>query len=752
MADRVGVYEISADVMTSAGMAQAVIPEFYLTAALPDSVVSDPIASATITGSVIGVLWNEDSEFNRLNAYYSGTEQIDPNAESPVDKNLYYAKYRRLQYATTSYVITLADVLNNVPDVAPTGSAARKPNPGALAIPVSSTLARVGQVLSGAPPGQLYVEAWTNYVTGSAAGQAVLTGSALGNLIRVNGVYSTVSSASLPAPGNVLVYTLDTTGSGWAPASGNDVYLFSWIPLSSSVSGVFMNRTQYEPSTINLPISASGEVSDIRVWVEFVHDVRTLSSTGLQGVAIALRSPSTAFKAAHPMWNSTQVSSFPLTTDPTVLATTSSHGQKYVDVPSLLQNSYLLWAGHLTQDSVLNSINSAAVSSSYHEFDRDIDMRTVFWDGSPTTNPRDLSSLFPNATEDSPGATLGFNAFTGTLLGKYRSPTYGAVASALWPSLSMSVTGAGAPWMVDNRMPGPAGTLAASSVPPGWEGTFTAPGQNLGPTTIRPVYPLLDDVHVNRISVNPNNTNPYFRVGPDKTTYGYRPGLRHSQVSGSWQLLFGTAANTFDVALGFRSRQDAGIWLRQAKIELVYSQNRDAFSFTPSTARVYNRPARVASSEGLGRESIISGSCAWDVGVCYESNFVPADAGRTVSITDKNTTDNYAVLTFITGNLYTSLSAAGIVEPSWYLNGNGFGTPYIPDSSMSLGSASAETIDFAANQEIFKQTLDIRSGIPASNDGFAYLSRQGYTKSTIVRWEEAIASLTASTTGYFPGV
>ena len=125
--------------------------------------------------------------------------------------------------------------------------------------------------------------------------------------------------------------------------------------------------------------------------------------------------------------------------------------------------------------------------------------------------------------------------------------------------------------------------------------------------------------------------------------------------------------------------------------------------------------------------------------------------GDTSGITDNTSSnpDSFAVLTFLTGNIANILwKEYGISSPSWYLDGNGFNTPYIPDSSMSLGTGSAAQIDAAANAEILMISTGLMPPIPGQNDMQSYLARQQYSTNAAAAAEAALQPVTSST--YFP--
>ena len=138
---------------------------------------------------------------------------------------------------------------------------------------------------------------------------------------------------------------------------------------------------------------------------------------------------------------------------------------------------------------------------------------------------------------------------------------------------------------------------------------------------------------------------------------------------------------------------------------------------------------------------MISGSCVWDVGVSAVQIMQEEEYGRTISITSNKSSVSYAVQSFLTGNLANTLSSYGYAsDPDWFLNGNGFGTPYIPDSSMSLGNVSPEQIDASASAEIWKQTVGQTTLIPNANTMTDFLNREGYSQTTEQLWLNAIAS------------
>ena len=771
---------------------------------------SGGLSAQGITGSGYGDVFGEFSssqpEVSRLNAFFSGTATLDPAAGSPSTYPLYYSKGTRLQTLTATLRPTIADVFNNVPDYAPSRSFQVAPlNPSGAQ--VSGYLAQFGVTTGSPPPGEIFVGNWTTYLNQNGTidaslfpNQAYLALSA--NLVQVSGKWAAVTN-SFFIGGIYSTVILSIAGDGHggyltqsgfsAGTPGQAVKILSWQELSSSFSGVFCNKTVYEPVSFSVPITASGRLRDLRVRVEALHSQRSAtndSDAGLQSLALSLRSPNTNFRSAHPLWNSPLAGNFPITTNAAVLAQIGTYGDKYAGVPALLRNSYLLWSGQNTEDGLKDALNAASLSASYHTFDRDIDMRTIFWDAASVNNPREITALFPNTSDTSPGTALSYQTLvvSSSYRQFYQSPTYGVAdagylngAGASWTTFltnlgTGSLTCSVIPWFLDDRQSGscPPGALAgvsytfnSSSVtaalpplwrPPAYSGSY---GPSLGPQTIRPVYPILDDVYVQKLVDAPNSST--FLIGANHPVIqGLRPGLRDTEISGAWTFQVGVKAAPYSngyFATGFH-----GVWLRQARLEAIYDSGIGAETFNPATIRKYTRGANV-KTDGYQLFSVESGSCAWDVGTNYVQEFNAPEYGRTVLITDasQSNPDSYAVLTFITGSLWNDLSASGIVStttpnPSWFLGytdslaARPSNIPYIPDSSMSFGlpRLSASDIDVLANSELLLAALGT-SSIPPANDIVAFLKRQGYSETQADAYAAAVSAAyaAATATNYF---
>lgn len=655
------------------------------------------------------------------------------------------------------------------------------------------------------------------------------------------------------------------------------------------VSGSYRNNSYWNPSVFTIEIPDYGKIRDIRVWVEVVHDVRggqgtgSLTSSagtfapyyrgGLGGLQIALRSPNVVFPYSHPLWNDPKVSTQLKRQQPISIGggafvnypqwyTSGSGGQfgnKYQQVPELLRNSYLLWAGHSVEDDLAQSLSAPQTRASagnpisppgsndllpygdinsgtlyllnlpggsypngfspfYAEWDADIDMRTVFWDGSPIPNPRDLSPLFVSPTDVSPGTGASLYGYTLSASGEtgvkcfpysgsaaalalwYSSPNSQAMvlasasAGTQWNTLSfLSATwldykptpgGFGFPWFYDGRIPAGAlggrnvgtGGFPFSGVPIGWltsasagipapgPGEFpTSTGSNLGPANIRPVYPILDDVFVQKMYDEQYTglkatgasqlAQPLFTTFPPQhaKVVGFRPGLRGTEVHGKWQLMIGVSAD-FDALNGMLGNQRCGYWFRQFRMELILDQGVESVDFYPSKTQRFKRPTYVPVRDGNRRVQIMSGSAEWDIGVNYVFTEQLPAYGRFIGIMDNTgSSADFAVFTRMTGALADQLAvSSSLPAPSGtahtlyaYLH-NEFGTPYIPISS---GSSLSPAFQFFENTEtlpvktLVHEIINPRAIIPVANTATAFLNRLGVTKSrTVVAQQKILLS------------
>jgi len=405
----------------------------------------------------------------------------------------------------------------------------------------------------------------------------------------------------------------------------------------------------------------------------------------------------------------------------------------------------------------------------YFEFDTDIDMRTVFTDSSLNTNPRNLSSLYQGPKDEDPGRS----ELPGLLIKKpraYPSPFSSSIrllqTPGVWGSSQSHIfepdyvhtshlSGANCPWMFDSRIPPGIfhglnyfSTITSSlglTPPLGWlsgpGGTtnineFPTIGANLGPADIQPVYPLLDDVFVEKIIDQPQ-LGGHDSILPSHhgKIVGFRPGLRGTEINGKWQLLIGTAGDASSVGPGatVSANSRAGIWFRQFRLEITYDEGKGLKYTYPSKGLRFKNTGN-ARRAGKRRISIMSGSSAWDVGVNYVFAVDNAQYGRSVGITDSTGSSNFSVFSQITGSLVDLLSGSGGIYNvrNSYLS-NEFGTPYIPISSGSAFIPSFDTFseeEVVESKKVFQETLNPKTLVPKDNTLRAHLSRAQVLKTT----------------------
>lgn len=530
-------------------------------------------------------------------------------------------------------------------------------------------------------------------------------------------------------------------------------------PYYDIASGNFRNNSYFNPAIFEIEVPEYGRIRDIRVWVELIHDIRggpgALTSSagattaypyqGLQSLQIALRSPNVSFNYAHPLWNNRSVSSLLKNPDSSLTGSSNQFGSRYQTVPELLRNSYLLWAGHSVEQDLGVSLGGSSASF-YGEWDTDIDMRTVFWDGSSLDNPRHIGRLYAAPSDTSPGASIGS---VGMLTGS--SPNASAITLGGY-SLTPNVTGINFPWFLDSRIgvgnfTGRSTSFTGTrgnSPPIGWlngpggtagDGEFPTTGSQIGPESIQPFYPLLDDVFVKKVYDQPPTVSGVFGLPANRAQIiGFRPGLRGTEIHGKWQLLVGMRAD-FDPTNGMLANARNGVWFRQFRIEFIVDKGVEVQSFIPSAARRFKKSSYVPQKDGLRRIEIVSGSSEWDIGVNYVFTAQYPEYGRSIGITsDTGSTPNFAVFTRITGALGDMLTGSQYSHTRYSFLNNEFGTPYIPISSGSgippafqffqLDDTSLEQFNEA--RRIVSEALRSRALVGQDNTLKATLSRNGY--------------------------
>lgn len=279
------------------------------------------------------------------------------------------------------------------------------------------------------------------------------------------------------------------------------------------------------------------------------------------------------------------------------------------------------------------------------------------------------------------------------------------------------------------------------------EGETLTTGPSLGPNDIRPVFPLLEDIYQQLVVP----TSPGSQLPENKKLIGYRPGLRGTDILGTWKLRFCNTPGAFnpntsaDLA-NYASLTSSQYYVRQVRIEFLVDSTSgysDIQYFNPARERLYKKTSRGFRS-GKKLIDIISGSQWWDAGVSYIYAYQQPEYGRTVGITT-DSADDYAVFTQLTGALATALTGT----PSWFLNpppGEGVsGLPYIPLSSASLGEYGQPIGVTGTAADMIAATVDQQLPVPSNNTLPAYLSRiRAIRKTQDLFEEQLIANQTGS--------
>lgn len=555
-----------------------------------------------------------------------------------------------------------------------------------------------------------------------------------------------------------------------------------------ATSGSYRNQNYWKPAIFEINIPDYGRIRDIRVWVEFIHDIRgtgSLTSSagstapyayhGLQGVQVALRSPNVHFQYAHPLWNDPKTSGLRKRPDSAITGSANQFGSFYQNVPDLLRGTYLLWAGHAVDDDLGISLGSQTGTinggngqnnglGDYPDWDQDMDMRTIFWDGSTQRNTRHIGQLYNTAIDTNPGPSSGITAL---LSGG--SPNANAILNgSTLNAAGASAFGLNVPWFYDSRigsgnLKNPA-ALTNLSPPVGWlngpggatgSGEFPTTGSQQGPSNIQAVYPLLDDIFVQKVFDDVASTGATTLPSGHKTFIGFRPGLRGTEIHGRWQLLIGNKSD-FGASTGMLANPLAGTWFRQFRLEFILDKGQEPVSFYPSKQRRFKRPSYVPIRDGYRRVQMLSGSSEWDIGVNYVLTLQDPTYGRSIGITaDTGSTTDFAVFTRITGTLADMLTGSQFASTRLSFLNNQFKTPFIPISSGSglspafqffqLNPADAE--NFAIARRIVRDTLNSKTPFGQGNTIRDALNRSGYVSSTRDNILSSLNSFISSFTG-----
>lgn len=282
-------------------------------------------------------------------------------------------------------------------------------------------------------------------------------------------------------------------------------------------------------------------------------------------------------------------------------------------------------------------------------------------------------------------------------------------------------------------------------------GEFPTYGVQIGPADIQPVYPLLDDLIVEKITTE---TTFYgtasLSIIPGKKYSGFRPGLRGTEINGTWELMIGVAVarDTNDSNhSGYNdfSIRGSGIWFRQWRLELIVEDEAESL---PPLRRAFYKKHNVPDTKRL--VGVVSGSAGgWDLGINYVYiSPRPNDYGRSYGITD-NTSSNlsdFSVFTRLTGALADRLTGSGQAALNAYLH-NEFGTPYIPISSGSSITPSLFIFDpgeGGLSRRFISDLLEQKTMLKRSHNLQSVLSRNNYINNTLARRSQILVDLDIS--------
>lgn len=478
----------------------------------------------------------------------------------------------------------------------------------------------------------------------------------------------------------------------YVPGKGTDITsVTGTLQYLSAIQNSMQRSNVLLPAMIPIPVNLKGKIVDLKVWIEMMQTSGT-HNAGLDGgyyplggLAIALRSPNVRGFHAHPIRNdeaikkvfTSNLGDFSAAGAFGVIGR-SMFGPDYI--APFYRDSFILWEGPAIFGEGTNgpwdsdteaNVGEHYVTRKYPAWQRDRSMRTVFSDGAPIPNPRHhIGVPMSGNYNGSPNASRGFN----------------------------NAYGFDVPWTSETEISGAGTYVTAGSPPKGWlngPGGSNLPdewpttGVNYGADYIRPLYPMLDPLYQRKrygdVLTLPSTGSAIF--DPGKWT-GYRPGLRGTEVSGTWYLMVADHRAARNTATSYTPT-----YLRQVRLEFTLASG----SYTDLTPRRASKQrARRAKDEVLvltisGSDLLYGGTGSWDCHISdtylYRSDGdVSPEVARTIGIgflTGSAETGDFALLYKLTGTL-ADVSGS---TPGWLLN-NRFGTPVIPLSSASLVETS----------------------------------------------------------------
>ena len=498
------------------------------------------------------------------------------------------------------------------------------------------------------------------------------------------------------------------TAVNFYPGSGTDVSVTtgSYSPLLPSA--IYSRQGSFIfPARIPIEVNQSGRIVDIKVWIELVNVSGSGQNSGrypLANLALAIRSPNVSWGHAHPIRND-EILKRVFTSDLSDFSPAGSFGNLGKgffgpnNIWDFYRDTFILW-----EPAALFDIDGAStgpaesdnmyVTNWYPLWQKDRSMRTVFCDGASVHNPRHLRNASP-------------------LLNYSGAPSNGRGIN--------SAIGCDVPWTSKQEFSGSNTHQAAGSPPSGWltgpGGTnavneWPTTGVNYGATHIRPLYPLLDPLFQRKVY---GNEYAQRNVGTSQAVFnpnewvGFRPGLRGTEISGTWELIIGGGGGVSAEGFPYQA-----LYFQQVRLEFTIERNR-----TPREIRKTRNVAprrggnyftvKISGTDFIDNPGTTNVTGGWDAFVSdtYVQADLRSEIGTTYGVALNSGSLNPS-LHALTYRLSGSLADLSGSAPGWLLN-NRFGMPQIPESSASLvpyEPYAAVASDGILNSIVPQKTLD----------------------------------------------
>lgn len=586
----------------------------------------------------------------------------------------YGRKYARAKYNSTLLGLSASNAI----DAAPYSPLVDANLTGSLTSPSwTHKSAGFNQAFVGVSLSSSYVETHTlNYFrSGSAALESSPVPASASLFYSKEARLKTIVVKHTASFFDTVIPTTGTVPTSFVAGTGTLCSLVTGNLVPSQVAAINV------PATIFLSVPVTGRLVDLKVWVDVIH----LSGGAGRGkplgiLGVSLRPPNLSWGHAHPIYQ-----------DKNFLIQTSFTTAYPTPYPNFYKDSFLLWEGGgqgpFAAPYLPGADNGAGTGdlvggqgeSKYPTFERDRSMRTIFHDGARIPNPRQLLGTSPSGNfNGAPNASS--------------DSTVGAINVAY---------GMNVPWTSDGgglAATDPVTYTKAGSPPPGWlsgpGGTnganeWPTTGVNYGATHIRPVYPMLDPIYIRKTLGSERAYDGGVLTdipAPTPDLYrGFRPGLRGTEISGTWALMF--ICNSW----GGNQTDYPDLYFRQARLEITYES-----PLSSSPARIRRGSTRRSPLRN-DREYLlwtISGtdsphfntSAGTNLDYFPNSIYAILDGQGSIGRTFGVVLDSGSLPTSEWSLLYRLSGTIGGISgstPGWLLN-NQFGVPQIPVSSASL--------------------------------------------------------------------